>query len=509
MKKLLIILSLLLIAVCGVFIAFAPDLLSTIVVSAMLIVAAAGHLFGVVPNLLFCDGFKNGRDSIARIRKIAADSKWAALRQMQPFFRQKTLDGFFDSYLKKTKKQLDEGLVVGDIEDFINEDSLEIRNWRGVVLQVSGVLTALGLLGTFLGLMTGISSVSFGTLEATISSIETLLAGIATAFYTSIVGVILSIIFNLVNRIVWNITVREMNLFTETFHAEVRPYSDEELSAKSYLQKEEMIRLLTQINNTESRYRDRLIRDASYEQRIMVQVLSGMENGEFSTVYEPVCKLEDRSVVKVAPQLRWTHQTMGVIHNSVYFPVIEANGYLIKLEKKLWTETAESLSERKKNGLRTVPAVLNISKLFLMSADIVSFADELIDTYDLTPRDFEISIPADAYMTCYAEVIKTEQALLKKGYRVSIRGYDGDLIDLPETDADEIVMDLTNAEPERLKDVFSRSLKKNIAVSAENIVSAKQLAEMRKLGCETGKGRHLYPEMTLDALSELINGDSL
>ena len=126
----------LLLAICGVFIAFAPDVLSLIVVSVMLVVAVVGHVFGVIPNFLFCFGFRNGRASIDSIKKIAADSKWAAIRQIKPFFSQRTLDGFFDSYLEKTQKQQDDGLIIGDIEDFINEDSLEIRNWRGVVLQV-------------------------------------------------------------------------------------------------------------------------------------------------------------------------------------------------------------------------------------------------------------------------------------------------------------------------------------------------------------------------------------
>ena len=513
MKKILVLTSAALVAVCGVFIAFSPDALSLIVVSVMFVVALLGHIFGVVPNLLFCDGFRNGRASVDSVGKIAADSKWAAIQQVQPIFHHKTLDGFFTSYLEKTKKQQDSGLIVGDIEDFINEDSLELRNWHGVVLQISGVLTALGLLGTFLGtflgLMTGISSVAFSTLDATIDSIETLLQGIATAFYTSIVGVILSVLFNLTNRIVWNVTVREMDLFTEKFHAEIQPFSAEQLSAKSYLQNEEMIRLLTQINNAESRSSNRLIRDISYEQRLMVQVLAGMKNGEFSTVYEPVCKLEDRSVIKAAAHLRWKHGTLGVIHNSVYFPVIEANGYLIKLEKLLWKDAAKELSARKKQALRTVPVVLSVSKIFLMSTDIVQHMNELISEFDLTPHDFELSLPSDVYMTCHAEAIETERRLRKNGYRVSIYGYGGDLLDFPETNAEELVLDLNMAEPELFSDIFGRSLKKNLKITAENIVSARQLAQMRKCGCEYGRGRHLYPEMSVAEFGDLIDGETL
>lgn len=509
MKKVLIFITVLLVAVCGVFIAFSPDYLSMAVVGVMLVVVAVGHVFGILPNFLFCHGFRNGRASLDSLSRIAADNKWAAVSQIHPFFRQKTLDGFFDAYLLKVQKQQEEGLPVGDIEDVINEDSLELRNWRGVVLQFAGVLTALGLLGTFLGLMTGISNVSFSTVDATISSIERLLGGIATAFYTSIVGVILSIIFNIVNRIVWNITLREMNMFLEAFHAEIQPTAEELMRSADYVQNEEKIRLLTQINNAENRANSTLSTDASYEQRLMVQVLTGVENGEFSTVYEPVCKLDDRRIVKVVGRLRWEHQTLGTIHPSVYYPVVAANGYLLKLEQKVWRDAAESLSGLKKSGQRTVPVVLHASKIFIMAGDPAAYLDSLINEFDLTPRDFEVSVSLEAYAACHQEAVKAEQTLMKKGYKVSIFGFGSDILDFPETNAEEIVLDMDKAEQERMGDVFSLSLKKNLIVSVSNIASARQLAALRKLGCEYGMGRHLYPEMQFSAFAELIDGETV
>ena len=94
------------------------------------------------------------------------------------------LDEGFEQYIIQSESQKEKGLIVSDIEDVINEDFMALKSWRSVVLQIASILTALGLLGTFLGLVTGISNVSFGTFDATVMSIETLLQGIATAFYT-------------------------------------------------------------------------------------------------------------------------------------------------------------------------------------------------------------------------------------------------------------------------------------------------------------------------------------
>ena len=60
---------------------------------------------------------------------------------------------------------------------------------------VSGVLVGLGLLGTFLGLTLGIKGFDSSNTERINESIQGLLAGMGTAFYTSLAGMIASILF--------------------------------------------------------------------------------------------------------------------------------------------------------------------------------------------------------------------------------------------------------------------------------------------------------------------------
>ena len=56
-----------------------------------------------------------------------------------------------------------------------------------------------------------------------LSSVQTLLAGIQVAFYTSIAGVILSLVFNIIYRITWNVMRRSLGLFVDEFHKHVIP----------------------------------------------------------------------------------------------------------------------------------------------------------------------------------------------------------------------------------------------------------------------------------------------
>ena len=81
--------------------------------------------------------------------------------------------------------------------EFINDFSVcKYNNLHLRMLDaVSGVLVGLGLLGTFLGLTLGIKGFDSSNTERINESIQGLLAGMGTAFYTSLAGMIASILF--------------------------------------------------------------------------------------------------------------------------------------------------------------------------------------------------------------------------------------------------------------------------------------------------------------------------
>jgi archaellum component FlaC len=65
-----------------------------------------------------------------------------------------------------------------------------------ILKAMPGTYTGLGILGTFMGFSAGLSNFNPSTTESMQESIRTLLTGINTAFNTSIIGVVLSIMFN-------------------------------------------------------------------------------------------------------------------------------------------------------------------------------------------------------------------------------------------------------------------------------------------------------------------------
>lgn len=505
MRRAIVFLSGLFAVICLALIFVSPDYLSMVDVGLMSVVILLGHLFGIIPVLSMGQGFRNGQHSIERAREINADYIWTAVDSVKPFFSQKRLDDVFDAYTETVEEQHEKGVVISDIEDYFNEEMLALRSWRGVVIQIAGILTALGILGTFIGLVTGISSVSFGTAEATIESIETLLRGIATAFYTSIVGVILSIIFNIVYRVTWNLSLRQLQVFVEEFHKQIQPSAEEQIRAKQYLNTERMIETLNVLRTNSSLNLNRTVADPAQEQRMMMDVISGLRRGEFTFLLEPVCSLNDRSIVKAESKLHWNHPVLGAVQPSVYMPIVESDGFIAKLDQYVWDSVCATIRGWLDAGIRPLPVILDVRKTDLLALDVYETISDLLAEYHLEPRSIGVAIDASAYIICHEEAIKAETQFLQSGIKVSINHSTGNLVNLGDTSADEINLDLNEIEEGGdLEAVFAQARKARIDLTCQNITSAKILAEVKRYGCQYGQGIHLYPEMTKTEFEKVL-----
>lgn len=103
------------------------------------------------------------------------------------------------SYLTLTSKRKYTSVYANDI---INLDSVvkEYQIKLSVISVVPNILTSIGILGTFLGLSIAVASFDSQSSESIRTSIQTLLGGMGTAFWTSVVGMGCSAIFLFIKK---------------------------------------------------------------------------------------------------------------------------------------------------------------------------------------------------------------------------------------------------------------------------------------------------------------------
>ena len=90
-----------------------------------------------------------------------------------------------------------------NVEDFINEETVIYGPGNSAFSDaLPGLMVSLGFMGTLIGLATGLAGFDMSSETGIMSSIETLIPGLRYAFMTSIVGVIGSVTFTIIQRTV-------------------------------------------------------------------------------------------------------------------------------------------------------------------------------------------------------------------------------------------------------------------------------------------------------------------
>jgi len=202
-----------------VLFSMSPDELSMVLVSIMAGLMIFGYFISVLPSSHYAAGFRRAINHIQKSKRGQSGNLWLAISQSEALFMNETLDELYLEYREKIRKRSTESArSLYDISDFINESALELKTWQRVTSQIPSTITALGILGTFIGLISGVSGIHFSSVEVAVGSVQQLLGGISTAFYTSACGVILSIVYTLVSRLTWNLMLQQMDRFERDFH---------------------------------------------------------------------------------------------------------------------------------------------------------------------------------------------------------------------------------------------------------------------------------------------------
>ena len=129
----------------------------------------------------------------------------------------KRLKGSWLRFLQNAE-QLDRRGLPTNVEDYINDDTVTHGPGNaGLAELIPSLLTSLGILGTFMGLSRGLSSLNFADSTQLIQGIPDLLSGMKFAFGTSVAGISCSLVFNMINRISQGSSYRAIDDFVSSF----------------------------------------------------------------------------------------------------------------------------------------------------------------------------------------------------------------------------------------------------------------------------------------------------
>lgn len=207
----------------------------------MLIMIGAAYAIGLRRLIQTGNGLKRATEAL----KNAGDDLDTLTDGRNPLFQNDFLDDCYRQYCRMLYGNPD---VSCDIRGFINEDAIEEHAHRNLLELVPDILTSLGILGTFVGLVMGLREFDPSGYEQMAGSITPLINGIKVAFITSIYGISLSLAFSFNLRSEFANLSAQTEEFLDTFYLHVRPpYEMDSLSRllEGQRSREDMTRDLT------------------------------------------------------------------------------------------------------------------------------------------------------------------------------------------------------------------------------------------------------------------------
>ncbi len=198
-------------------------LIDLIVYSAMALLFILGVFKCVLPARASAHALRRGQRSVEKPVAEGTRPAWQDAR-----FLGDRLSGPWSRFLKNAEQLNSRGLSC-NAEDYINESTaLDAVCHPQFAEIIPGLLTSLGILGTFIGLMRGLGGLDVSDAAKTMDSIPGMIGGMTFAFSTSIVGVACSITFNILYRMACGKAQSAAEDFSNAFNARVmlRPLED-------------------------------------------------------------------------------------------------------------------------------------------------------------------------------------------------------------------------------------------------------------------------------------------
>ena len=196
---------------------------------AFLAIMTVLYLAGMLGGMFRVEGIgqalHRGKEELTGIFETPGKVKNESLVYLKGIFDHKYLDGRLDDFVDGMN-QAKEG--IGEIEDYINEDDIDLHVHKRILEMIPDIFTSLGILGTFIGLVWGLKNFEPSSYETMTNSVSSLVAGIKVAFLTSIYGIAFAIIYTSGMKSVFSDMNEKLQAFLEKFHIYVLPTAENE-----------------------------------------------------------------------------------------------------------------------------------------------------------------------------------------------------------------------------------------------------------------------------------------
>lgn len=205
-----------------------------------------------------------------------------------------------------------------------------------------------------------------------------------------------------------------------------------------------------------------------------------------------------------------------MIPSFKFITVLEKNNYITRLDYYVWEKTCQLLRYLKDKNGSVLPISVNVSRVNFYTTNLVSNLLELVEKYNLEPKDLQLEITETVYTEEKQVIYSIISELQEAGFKILMddfgSGYSS-LNMLKDAPIDVLKLDMAfmrnlDNENERnniiVESIVELSKKLNIPVVVEGVESEKQVNFLKSIGAEVIQGYYFSKPIPTDEYEKLI-----
>jgi len=246
-----------------------------------------------------------------------------------------------------------------------------------------------------------------------------------------------------------------------------------------------------------------------------------LEREEITILYQPIVRLEDRSVAGFEALARWDHPKMGRMSPSEFIGIAEEIGLIVDLGLFVLERTARQLSAWQRNVRTREPifASVNVSSRQLLRHDLIHDLRTVLSRTGLARGTLKLELTESIVMENpeHAAQLLTRLKELGAGLALDDFGTGHSSLsylqrfpfDTIKIDQSFVRMNNKGTRPVLLRSIISLAHDLGMDVVAEGAETDSDAVELYQLGCEYAQGYVFGEPMTPEAARKLLMSEQL